>query len=165
MAFLQHFYGGRGVRNGHGQSSAKCWRADGGGRGKWLYAYRALGHPQRTEYSIPKAVVKMLQHALTMLLRMALFKANRNLSQCRSGGWVEITVQCCLVCEALGFNPQPKSPPYPQQKKKEKKKTKNKTKKVCNFCIWCITKISTFLPLQTRPLPPPPHRHTQIWWI
>lgn len=36
MAFLLHFYGGRGVRNGHGKSSTKCWRADGGGRGKWL---------------------------------------------------------------------------------------------------------------------------------
>lgn len=43
--------------------------------------YRPTGHwdtPQRTEYSIPKAAVKMLQYALTMLLQMALFKANRN---------------------------------------------------------------------------------------
>lgn len=63
--------------------------------------------------------VKTLQHALTMLLQMALFffKANRNLSQCRGGGWVEITVQCCLVCEALGLIPSQIPHPNPSPKK------------------------------------------------
>lgn len=78
--------------------------------------------------------------------QMALFKANRNLTQCRDGGWVEITVQCCLVCEALGLISQPT--------KKKKKKRQPAT-----FVFDTLPNFHFSAP--TDQTPTPPHTHTK----
>lgn len=96
--------------------------------------------------------MKVLQHALTMLLQMALFKANRNLSQCRGGGWVEITVQCCLVYEALGLIPSQIPHPTPSQKKNRQPAT---------FVFNALPKFLLFCPYRPDPYPPP-HTHKNL---